>query len=182
MPLVKFEIACLFQNPRDDKVESEFSKQERVNKELGNRKGKGKKSVPAPTSQSAAFAMAGPSSGIIKIVTTTTTKTIPTTSVSNTPASIKNPPTTTNTTPVNSTSAITTLTTKTGLVLPTMKEKLDSALADIMDQSNSDQLSSDSITQAIFKHNVLSALSDGTSKKRRNAANSVGLMIPITHN
>ena len=100
--------------------------------------------------------------------------------VSNNPAvSTTNPTPTTNLTTTNNptTTTITTLT-NTGVVVPTMKEKVDAALAEIMAQSDSDQMTSDSITQAIFKYNVLSAVSDGTTKSRkRSAANSVCISI-----
>ena len=137
-------------------VDSDFVIQERLNAQLGSKKGKGKKS----SAQSAA--QPGPSK-TNKIIATTTAAPI----VANIPASVI--------TTAVSTPSISTLTTNTRAV-PTMKEKMDQALTDILEQSNSGQLSSDSITQALFKFNVLSAVSDGSSTNKRRK--SVGFRFP----
>ena len=157
-------------------MDSEFSVQERTNTELGKRSGKGgrsKSSTLIPNSNNSP--MPGPSK-IIKIITTTTPTINPaSTSVIRRPTIINTPtPTTT------STSAITTVRSA-GVIVPTMKEKVDAAVADLLDQSNSDQLSSDSISQALFKFNVMSAVSDGGSSKnkRRSGNNSVGFFITL---
>ena len=131
---------------------------------LGKRSGKGgksKSSTPVPNSNNS------PIPGPSKVVRTTTTTT---------PTMISRPTIMNTTTPATtSTSAITTVSSR-GVVLPTMKEKVDAAVADLMDQSNSDQLSSDTISQALFKYNIMSAVSDGGSfkNKRRSGNNSVG--------
>ena len=131
---------------------------------LGKRSGKGgksKSSTPVPNS------INSPIPGPSKVVRTTTTTT---------PTMISRPTIMNTTTPATtSTSAITTVSSR-GVVLPTMKEKVDAAVADLMDQSNSDQLSSDTISQALFKYNIMSAVSDGGSfkNKRRSGNNSVG--------
>ena len=141
-------------------VDSDFVVRERLNAELGSKKGKGKKS----STQSAIQTQPGPSK-TNKIIATTTAAP----NVANIPASVI-------TTPDVSTPSITTLTTNTRAV-PTMKEKMDQALTDILEQSNSGQLSSDSITQALFKFNVLSAVSDGSSTNKRRK--SVGFKFPL---
>ena len=145
-------------------MDSEFSVLERTNMKLGKRSGKGgksKSSTPVPNS------INSPIPGPSKVVRTTTTTT---------PTMISRPTIMNTTTPATtSTSAITTVSSR-GVVLPTMKEKVDAAVADLMDQSNSDQLSSDTISQALFEYNIMSAVSDGGSfkNKRRSGNNSVG--------
>ena len=137
-------------------VDSDFVIQERLNAQLGSKKGKGKKS----SAHSAAQPQPGPSK-TNKIIATTTAAPI----VTNKPASVIN-------IPAVSTPSISTNT----RAVPTMKEKMDQALTDILEQSNSGQLSSDSITQALFKFNVLSAVSDGSSTNKRRK--SVGFRFP----